>query len=163
MLVKNVVSKLTHAAGLGNTKNPAETAARKAAGALGAASSPGTASANPLREILSKYDVADISPQGFSDMLQRLRQTGKLPDKDFQDLSAIRQDLEQEGIAPNQHVNLLDFCTKKLSSLEQDSKATEDKQGTAALQASMRRRIDWLQKFSAMHSTPSAASINALA
>jgi hypothetical protein len=167
MLVKTVLSQLAGVAKVGHTaKDQAESAARKAIGLPAAAAKSASGSANQLPDILAQYDVTNISPQAFSDMLQRLHQSGALPDKDFQDLSAIRKDLDQDGVASNQRVNLVDIYGKKLKSLEQDSKDLQEKIGTSGvqeLQTTLRRRVDWLQKLSAIHAAPNAASINALA
>ena len=121
---------------------------------------------NQLRDILTQFDVTNISPQGFSDLVQKLRQTGLLPDKDYQELTAIRTDLDRDGVAATQRVNLVEMYTKKLASLEQDFKAQQEKLGTAeaqAMDATLRRRLDWLQKLSAIHASPETATINALA
>ncbi len=98
--------------------------------------------------------------------MPKLRQTGLLPDKDYQELTAIRTDLDRDGVAATQRVNLVDMYTKKLASLEQDFKAQQEKLGTAeaqAMDATLRRRLDWLQKLSAIHASPETATINALA
>jgi hypothetical protein len=165
MLIKSVLSKLSDAASFGRGKTNVEASARKAVGAA-AGSATAAAAGSQLRDILTQYDVTNITPQGFSDLLQRLRQSGLLPDKDFQELSAIRADLDRDGVGANQRVNLVDMYSKKLASLEQDFKAQEEKLGPAqahATDATLRRRVDWLQKLSAIHASPETATINALA
>ncbi len=99
-------------------------------------------------------------------MLQKLQQSGLLPDKDLQELSQIRTDMEHDGVAADQHVNLLDIYAKKLKAAEQDASGSEDKLAAADAQgstASLRRRLDWLEKFAAIHASPEASTINALA
>jgi len=166
MLIKSVLSRLSDAASFGRGKTPVDAAARNAVEALATGSTPGAASGSQLRDILAQYDVTNISPQKFSDLLQRLHQSGLLADKDYQELSMIRLDLDRDGVSPNEQVNLVETYTKKLKSLEQDSKEMEEKLGPAgvrAMDATLRRRLDWLQKFSALHASPDTATINALA
>jgi len=166
MLIKSVLSRLAGAASFGRGKNLVDTAARKAVGATATGPTTAAAPGSQLRDILTQYDVTDISPQGFSDLLQRLRQAGLLPDKDYQELSAVRVDMDRDGIGANQRVNLVEMYAKKLKSVEQDAKELEEKLGTAgarAMDAAVRRRLDWLQKLSAIHASPEAATINALA
>jgi len=166
MLIKSVLSRLAGAASFGRGKDLVDTAARKAVEAPATGPTTAAATGSQLRDILTQYDVTDISPQGFSDLLQRLRQAGLLPDKDYQELSAVRVDLDRDGIGANQRVNLVDMYAKKLKSVEQDAKELEEKLGTAgarAMDTTVRRRLDWLQKLSDIHASPEAATINALA
>jgi hypothetical protein len=166
MLIKNVLSQLSGAAGFSRGKNFIEAAARKAVAAASGVATTAAATGSQLHDILTQYDVTNISPQEFSDLAQKLRQSGLLPDKDYQELAGIRADLDRDGVAAKQRVNLVDMYSKKLASLEQDFKAQEAKLGTAAAQtmdSTLRRRLDWLQKLSAIHASPEAATINALA
>jgi hypothetical protein len=166
MLVKSVLSRLAGAASFGRGKNLVDAAATKAAKSTASGSTTAAATGSQLRDILTQYDVTDISPQGFSDLVQRLHQSGLLPDKDYQELAAIRTDLDRDGIGANQRVNLVEMYSKKLKSVEQDGKELEEKLGTTgvrAMETTVRRRLDWLQKLSAIHASPEAATINALA
>jgi hypothetical protein len=165
MIVKNVLSGLSSAANLGRVKGQGDAAARKALAGSAVASAAASAKGK-LRDIASQYDVTNITPQAFSDMLQKLHQSGALPDKDFQDLSGIRQDLDRDGVSPNQTVNLVDLYSKKLSALDQGAKDAEGKPGSEGLQSAettVRQRLNWLQKFATIHAAPKAATINALA
>jgi hypothetical protein len=63
-------------------------------------------------------------------------------------------------------VDLLDIYAKKIKAAEQDASQLEEKLGAAgakAFAASLRRRLDWLEKFAAVHASPEATAINALA
>ena len=51
----------------------------------------GPAGATPvLREILTRYDVTNISPSEFSEMIRKLHEAGALTDQEFQELSLIQ-------------------------------------------------------------------------
>jgi hypothetical protein len=166
MLIKSVLSGLSRAASFGRGKAALEATGRQAIEAPPAGSAVATESGSQLRDILAQYDVTDISPQSFSDLLERLRQAGLLADKDYQELATIRLDLDCDGIAPQERVNLLEIYVKKLRTAEQDAKEAEGKRGAAAARATsaaLRRHVDWLQKLAAIHASPEAATINALA
>jgi len=63
-------------------------------------------------------------------------------------------------------VNLVETYAKKLLALQADSKELEEKLGASGLQTlqtAIRRRLDWLEKLLAIHRSPEAATINALA
>jgi len=167
MLIKSVLSRLSSAVSFGRGKGTLDAAARKTVNAVTTGSTAVAASGSQLRDILAQYDVTAISPQSFSEMLQRLRQTGLISDKDYQELSTIRQDLDREGVGANQRVNLVDRYAKKLQSLEQGVKDSQETPGTSATAATdaaaVRRRLDWLKKLAAIHASPESATINALA
>ena len=166
MQIKNVLSRLSDPTRFGQNRDALESLARKAVDPSGKGTAAASTSASRLREILAGYDVTNITPKTFSEMLQKLQQSGLLPDKDLQELSQIRTDLEHDGIGADQHVNLLDIYAKKLKAAEQDASGSEDKLAAADAQgstASLRRRLDWLEKFAAIHASPEASTINALA
>ena len=121
-----------------------------------------------LRDILARYDVTDISPRGFSEMIKKLHEVGTLSDADFQELSLIRQDLEMAGIDPDDELDLVDYYSQKLSEL----KRSTDSDAASGLPASVsgvsqlntiHRRLQWLEKFATIQSTPDAVGLDALA
>ena len=127
MQITSILSRLSDLAGFGHPKQPVESASRKTLDAAGGALPSPAAAPSRLQEILARYDVSDISPRAFSELLQTLHQAGFLPDNDLQDLSQARLDLEREGIGPDDHVNLVEIYTKRLRALQQESKELEDK------------------------------------
>jgi hypothetical protein len=166
MQIKNILARLSDPARFGQNRDAVESAARKAVEPSGASTGPTSTATGRLREILARYDVTSISPKAFSGLLQEIQQSGLLPDKDLQELLQIRTDLDRENIAPDQRVNLLEVYAKKVKAAEQDAGELEDKLGAAgaqALTASLRRRLDWLEKFAAIHTSPDGATMNALA
>ncbi len=116
-----------------------------------------------MRQVVSGYDVTNISPQGFSEMLQKLRQAGTLSDKDYQDLASIRSDLEQGGAAPDQRVNLVDLYTKKLAGIRGPSAAGQPKAVQQAAATSAQRQLDWMQKFARLHSGQGSTGLDTVA
>jgi hypothetical protein len=167
MQVKNVLSRFSDSARLGKSRDAADAATRNLAsssGAGGTASSSATAA--KLRDVLTGYDVTNISPRSFSEMLQKLQQSSVVSDKELQELSQIRTDLDRDGVGADQRVNLVDIYTKKLQSAQQDAADLEQKLGTAGAQGyrdGLHRRLGWVEKFAAIHASPTTTAINAMA
>ena len=166
MQIKNVLSRLSDPTRFGQNRDAVESLARNAVDSAVAGVTSGAASAGKLRQILAGYDVTNISPKAFSEMLQKLQQSGLLPDKDLQELSQIRTDLDRDGIGPDQQVNLLDMYAKKVRAAEQDNGQSAQQLGAAGAQdstGSLRRRLEWMEKFATIQASPGGATINALA
>jgi hypothetical protein len=130
-----------------------------------------TGSSQAVNQIMADYDVHNISPQKFSEMIQRLHDASALSDKEFRDMSLLRVDLDSAGVLPEQNVNLLDFCSGKIQTAQQQIKAnqaspTPDPAAQQTLQQSagaMQRRLDWLEKLAVVHSTPGTLGLDATA
>jgi hypothetical protein len=117
-----------------------------------------------MRQILAEYDVANISPRAFSEMLQKLRQAGALSEKDFQELASIRLDLDNEGVGPDERVNLLELYAKKLNSIREQRDANPAAAASRqAMQASLQHQLEWLQKSAQLHTGASPAGFDTLA
>jgi len=112
---------------------------------------------------MADYDLTRISPQRFSEMLDRLHKGGVLTDEEFTQLSQIRPDLDREGIDANESVDLLDLYSQRTQKL---ARQVNDQPGDAAGRASLtaaQRRLDWLQKLALVHSSPDSIGLDALA
>jgi hypothetical protein len=127
---------------------------------------PGTNPAVGL--IMSQYDVTHITPQKYSEMVQRLHSSGALADSEFRDLAQVRMDLDAAGADPEEPVNLVDLYTQKVNAAQAQLQARAKDAGTAE-QASLRqnmaglqRRLDWLQKLSTIHGAPDSLGLDAV-
>lgn len=120
---------------------PAGSGATVFAGAL-----PGQADAT-LRKIASQYDMTNISPREFSEMLDRLKESGALSEKDFQDLAAIRMELDKEGVQADESLDLLAHFQNRLDHLHGQSPGTIPEQDLSAA----RRQADWLHRLAEIH------------
>jgi hypothetical protein len=149
MFVNGILSAAAQLARLTRAVKPAGGVAKAASAAASPTAAPAS---DAMRQIAADYDVTSISPRAFSEMLQKLRQAGTLSDKDYQDLSAIRADLEQGGSDPDQRINLVDLYTKKLAGVRGQSTAP-----------SAQRQLDWLQKFARLRAGQGSAALDAMA
>lgn len=108
------------------------------------------------QEILSQYDVSDITPREFSEMLQSLHTSGVITDQQYQDLSTLRAELDAQGIEPDEKTDLVQFCEKRLED-------ARDSNAESSLISTMERRLESLRKFALIQSTPELASLNSYA
>src|SRR5687767_7791453 len=78
----------------------------------------GTATAE-FRQILAHYDLQNISPREFSELVQKLRESGAVSEADYQELAAMRLALDQQGMDPDAPLNLVDFFQEQLERSEE--------------------------------------------
>ena len=162
MFVKAILSTAAQLAQLGRTARAAGGAPNAASSNPAASSPAGAPASDAMRQALAGYDVTDISPRAFSEMLQKLRQAGTLSEKDYQELSSIRTDLEHEGTDPDHRVNLVDLYAKKLASIRGQSGASQAAVSQAA-GASAQRQLEWLQSFARLHAGQGPLGFDAMA
>lgn len=110
-----------------------------------------------LQDILSRYDVTNIAPRDFSQLLKELQQTGAISSADQEELALVRLDLDEQGVNPDDPMNLVDFLSQRLEAQQRELRRLENKQDSppeqlAALQSTL-RQIDWIQKFALIHHT----------
>jgi hypothetical protein len=111
-----------------------------------------------FRDVLARYDVTDISPREFSELLTELHQAQAITDAQFQELSSMRVELDQANLDPDGRLNLIDFFQRKLRREEQQLSDLEQKKSPVPLgrEDSLRgtlRQIDWLKKFAVAHAS----------
>lgn len=111
-----------------------------------------------LKGIVSQYDLEDITPRDFSEMLRELRDAGALTEAEYGDLAQIRLDMDAEGLDPDDSLDVLDFCQKTLDRARNGDETDE----ASPLFASMERRLEWLEKVAVLQESPDAAGLNAL-
>ncbi len=148
MNVPNVLGGLSDLAS--QVKNSATSAINAVAGKAAAAQAVPPTPTAAMREILSHYNMTDITPGDFSKLIQQLSEKGTISQKDAQELSSIRLDLENAGIDPDESVNLLDFYQEKIAKVQED--AAQSPAGAAAQPniAALLGRLNWVQKFAAV-------------
>jgi hypothetical protein len=135
-----------------------------AAGAVGSGQAETTAESNAstsspaFRQILSQYDVSSITPRQFSEMLQKLHQSGTISDQQYQNLSQIRTDLDSSGVQPDDEVDLVKYYSQKLNQTP-NSAAASAPTGSAGQPQTLnttQARLDWLRKVSTIQNDPAS-------
>jgi len=128
--------------------------------------SPAAAAASPagleLGEILAQYDIHDITPADFSEMLQQLYQASILSEEEYQQLSTVRVDLDQAGIDADESIDLVEFYADKLKELARDMEFSDNPALARQQLPPARKRLDWMQKFSLLQSAPEGIGVDAV-
>jgi len=143
---------------------PAASAATHALAKAARADSSGRSS--NLADIISQYDLSQITPQGFSEMVQKLHQAGAIGEGELRDLAALRAELDRAGVKPNEKVNLNELCQRRVASLEKRLQAAEvagdntERQQSQQSLSEARRRLDWVQKLSLVHASPESVGFD---
>jgi len=122
-----------------------------------------TGAATAMGSILVKYDVTDISPLEFSEMLNKLYEAGTLSEQELHQLASIRLDLELDGVEPDESIDLLEFYVEKIEDTQRRFDDFQDEAAGRRPLAPLLDRLDWLEKFALIQSNPGSVGLNALA
>ena len=152
-----------------------------AAGSLGTAlirraaasvtSAEGPAEPDPVKpstERIAGYDVHEISPREFSELIEKLYDSGAISRAEFDELKRVRHELDADGFDPSEALDLLVIFKDKLARLGAEpvtdeaslrGNTSEEQNAEAAL---ARQHVNWIYRLAAMQSGRST-SIDALA
>ena len=159
MQISNVISGLSDATSWGKK---GEAAVQTGASAIKSIDSQVQTNFNAQKasaDILRQYEITNITPTEFSQMIQKLYKAGAISEKDYQELSTVRGDLEKAGIDPDESVNMLEFYSDKVSKEQKALGSTLDETSQKSL-GSDKRRLDWMQKFAAIQANPDAVGLD---
>ncbi len=127
----------------------------------------GDAKSQALRGILNKYDVGDITPREFSEMMLELRKEGLISDDQFQQLSLIRGELDQAGIDADESVDLVSFYEQRLAKMESAAAFDFSGDGESATDLTAKndvaQRLAWIRKMAAAQESADILGLNAVA
>jgi hypothetical protein len=163
MIMSNALIGLASVASLVNPNNTADgkaTAAGKAAMASPALLPTQTAA---MRDVVSHYDMTEITPNDFSKLIQQLSDKGAISQKDTQELSSIRVDMENAGINSDDSVNLLQFYQERVAKAQAAAAQSPNSAAAKSNVDALAGRLTWVQKFAAMGQQGSASGVNAVA
>ena len=162
MQISNVLAGWADPAAVAKRNDPFEAAGSRTAKTAdaGTAATPGNRAA--LGQILGKYDVRRITPTEFAEMIQKLYQAGAITEGEFQELAAIRLDLEAANLKPNEPLNLMEFYAQKIKDAQRQSDSADTPSARPQLKPLL-RRLEWIEKFSVIQSNPGAAGVDAIA
>lgn len=163
MNISNVLAGATDLAGIVNRVNPLATGTGAPAAPTNPEVAKSNASSAALREILAKYDINNISPDQFSQMIQKLSDAGIISKKETQDLAGVRADLDKAGVEPDESINLLDFYRQQIKRARREFDNNPNATVQQQVLRPMAQRLDWLEKFSTLQAHPESASVSALA
>ena len=160
MQINNIIPGLADPTTWGKKNEAATQATEKSIKSIEAQAQNNSAASKATVEILRKYDVTRISPEEFSQMIQKLYKTGALSEKDYLELSAINKDLEHAGVEPNEAINILEYYSDKVSKAQKAMGTTLDEVARQQQLGPEMRRLDWLQKFAMIQANPDAVGLD---
>ena len=114
-------------------------------------------------EILARYDVTDITPREFSEMVQKLYETGTISETELQQLAVIRQDMDLEDLDPDESIDLMEFYVKKIEKAQRQFEDLDGPPQPHQQLTPLLRRLDWIEKFALVQSAPDAIGLDAVA
>ena len=166
MAIANIASRLSSLAGAGPRSEAPPAAATAADAPCGMAPSP----SQKLRDVLGQFDLQQITPHEFTDLLQKLRTSGAVSDGELKDLQQVRLELDSQQTDPNQPVNLVQFLSQRLDQAQQQLKTLggsnpdDPAQAEAAANVqSLQRQFTAVQRLTAVQVGAAAGSVDTLA
>lgn len=160
MQISNVISGLTDPTSWGKKSDASAQAGSGALKILEPQAQANTTAQKASADILRQYDVTKMSPIQFTQMVQKLYQAGAISEKEYQELSAIRGELDRAGVDPNESINMLELFSDKVNSGQKEMDlAIGDPARQQQLGIDM-RRLDWMQKFAMIQANPDAVGLD---
>ena len=95
-----------------------------------------------MRQVVSHYDMTDITPNDFSKLIQQLSDKGAISQKDTQELSSIRVDMENAGINSDDSVNLLQFYQERVAKAQSRRRSVAQFRGSKVQRRCLGRSVD---------------------
>lgn len=104
-----------------------------------------------LAALLPPEGFRSITPQQFAEVAQRLHDRGLISDSEFNDLAAIRLDLDLQGTSADQPLDVISFLKDRLAQLQSqfDSPDGGTQFSLGQVLDSARRRLDFVQQLQA--------------
>jgi hypothetical protein len=152
--LRNAASRMTHGGGF-NVKAAERAVTAKLQSRL---ATPTAA----MRQVLSQYDMTNITPNSFANLVQQLSAKGAISPKDAQQLAAIPGELQNAGVGPNDSVNLLEFYQEQISKV-QGAAAQSSSPAAEASFSQLVGRMQSLAKLAAARQPGGLGGLNAVA
>jgi hypothetical protein len=119
--------------------------------------SPDRARPAAWRDILSRYDMTQISPREFSELVQELHAGNHIGRDDAKDLAMIRLELDRSGLDPERPIDLLEYLSDKLDREAAELDTLRDVDSTQPAERSRREielrttqgQLNWIERFAA--------------
>jgi hypothetical protein len=167
MQINSVLAGRADTMASGKRSDPIQAAGATALDATGQRATSSVQAASATAQIMADYDLNDVSPQKFSEMLQRLHDAGALGDQEFRELAQVRLDMDQAGLEADNPTDVLKFCAQKSLQLQGQLAVLGASGGTPAQRAALQqsvsaqaKRIDWLQKLDLVHDAPDTVALD---
>lgn len=165
MQITSVLSGYADATNGGRRSESSERSTSRSAGSQLTRGLSGTPN-EAMQQIMADYDLTQITPEQYSEMLNRLRKENAITEEEYAQLSQVRTELDGEGIDPNETIDLLSFYHQRSQDLSKRLEETStNTAGRATLGQSLtatQHRLDWLEKLEMVHSQPDSIGLDTL-
>ena len=131
---------------LSNSKQPGAGNGAIATAASQAGGIPNATSAAAVQGILSQYDMTHITPNEFSQMVQKLAAAGAISLQDQQILAGVRGDLDAAKVGADEPTNLIDFYNEKIEDVQGANEELPTQRLSSNNSTPVMHRFEWLQK-----------------
>jgi len=165
MQISNVLNGYADATSGGRRSDSTERSTGRAAETQSSRGLSGTPT-EAMRQVMADYDLTQITPQQYSEMLDRLRKGNAITEEEYAQLSQVRTELDSGGIGADEKVDLLSFYHQRTQRLSKQVEETTDTASRSGLAQSLRdtqHRLDWLEKLEMVHAQPDSIGLDAVA
>ncbi len=163
MQIQQILTGLSDAALTGARRHPFQSGAATGAEAT---ESPAGSVLSPSRlmaDIVAHYDVTDITPAEFSELIHKLAEAGGLAGAELETLAAVRVELEAEGVDADESIDLVEFYADRLERLRRDLQLDPESVALKHQFGQVLKKLHSLQKLLLIHSDPAALGLDATA
>lgn len=137
---------------------PTASAPATAASAAAAGSGGGSgASSAAFRQVVSQYNIHEISPSQFSAMIQQLSSAGAISASDQQALTQMRSVMDASGASPDEPLDLVQFFQSNAKTAASSSGSNSSPANTAAANSTAQQQLAWAQKLAAIQSSSASS------
>lgn len=165
MRIQGLPGGIASALGFGTPTESSDALDATARAARATANPAAHPSSSSFHEILSRYDVRDISPREFSELIQQLYDAHEISSAELTDLSKIRLQLDQSQASPDDRVDLIALLEQQLQAAEKtrDQASNNASTDASAVLGPLRQQLAWLQKFDLVHNSAHPDALNLIA
>ena len=159
MAVSSISNSLTSMIGMSSPTDTSSPAPATQSALDGGSAAGGSSAA--FRQIVSQYDIHDISPREFSSLVQQLSTAGAISASDQKELNQMRVQMDLSGAPPDEPLDLVKFFQKQTQNVS-DVAADSSSSATTDFASTAQRQLEWAQKFATLQSSSDQQGVDAV-
>jgi hypothetical protein len=121
-----------------------------------------------VQQIVAEYDLHEVTPRDFSELVQRLYDAGAISDADRGNFALLRRELDAAGITPDESVDLFTLVEDRLDELralaeenkENGTATASETQELAQQTATVLSQYEWLVKLDTIRQLGDSATLD---
>lgn len=109
-------------------------------------------SSDAARDIISRYDVHQITPRDLANLLHELSDAGAIDDRQLRDLAALRLELDRQHADADEPIDLRDWVAQQLKDVESELSRVDlnpdrgGRQEQLARRDQLRSQLEWVDR-----------------